>query len=253
MRYPLPVELIKFDSAKLKRIDEKVKEIYRLITFSRDHYADHLLDRFIASNNTLAELLSIKNAQMEAESEEDVQGYIENLNQSIHFVVEEISNGQDFENLAQLFNLFRIISPETHAKHPNKFRTTQVQIGASLCPEPQAIQPLVDQVFYNLKHIDHPVIRAIYLHHELIWIHPFADGNGRTIRIAQNWMLMYNLYPPIFIEDEAGKKIYLNTLESSFKALERAPDQWNSGTASFFDQVMDRILINAERVLHDIS
>ncbi|WP_415376967.1 hypothetical protein [Patiriisocius sp. Uisw_017] len=30
-------------------------------------------------------------------------------------------------------------------------------------------------------------------------IHPFADGNGGTTRIAKNSIYMYDLYPPIYI------------------------------------------------------
>ena len=70
------------------------------------------------------------------------------------------------------------------------------------------------------RSIKNPIIRAIYFHHELIRIHPFADGNGRVTRIAKNWMLMYNLYPPIFINDAVEKKEYINTLSNSFKNID---------------------------------
>mgnify|MGYP000860284119 CR=1 FL=1 len=94
------------------------------------------------------------------------------------------------------------------------------------------------------------VVDAIYFHHELIRIHPFADGNGRITRIAKNWMLMYNLYPPIFINDAHQKKIYINTLASSFRELNRFPQKWNEHTANFFEQELDRLLINSN-LLYD--
>lgn len=83
-----------------------------------------------------------------------------------------------------------------------------MQIGVYLCPNPEELNSLVSQLFYNLESISHPLIKAIYLHHELIRIHPFIDGNGRTVRIAKNWIFMYNLYPLIFIKDEIEKKEY---------------------------------------------
>ncbi len=252
MLYPLAVELIKLNEVKLQRIDSRVKDIYRLITFSRDHYADDLLDRFMTSNNSLAQLLSIKNAQMEAESEEDIQEYLQNLNLAISFVVGEIKEGRNFQHMTQLFELFRIISPQTHAKHPNKFRQGLVQIGKTFCPDANAIPGLVDQTFENISRIAHPVVKAIYFHHEMIRIHPFADGNGRTIRIAKNWMLMYHLYPPIFIKDEAEKMQYISTLEESFGHLDNHPGSWNAATENFFDQELQRIEVNAEIVLQDL-
>ena len=60
-------EIIKIDKKKLRELDEQVKAIYRLITFSRDHLADDLLDGFLNSVHDLQDLLSIKNAQMEAQ------------------------------------------------------------------------------------------------------------------------------------------------------------------------------------------
>jgi len=253
MLYPLPVDLIKLNEDKLKTIDSRVKDIYRLITFSRDHHADDLLDRFLTSNNSLAQLLSIKNAQMEAESEEDIQEYLENLNLAISFIVDEIKDGRNFERMTQLFELFRIISPHTHARHPNKFRQGLVQIGRTICPEPHEIPGLVAQTFDSIFLIHHPVVRAIYFHHEMIRIHPFADGNGRTIRIAKNWMLMYDLYPPIFVKDDIEKKQYINTLEESFGQLESHPGAWNAATEKFFDQELHRIEHNSEIVLQDLQ
>jgi Fic family protein len=68
------------------------------------------------------------------------------------------------------------------------------------------------------------------LHHELIRIHPFADGNGRVTRIAKNWMLLCDLYPPIFINVGPQKKEYVNTLSQSFKKLQTHPKKWNEYT-----------------------
>lgn len=35
----------------------------------------------------------------------------------------------------------------------------------------------------------HPVLVATYLHDELVRIHPFIDGNGRTSRLLMNLYL----------------------------------------------------------------
>lgn len=253
MNYPLPTELISVNQTKLDDIDTGVKDIYRLITFSRDHFADDLLDRFLSANNSLAQLLSIKNAQMEAETEEELAEYLEDLNSAIAFVINEINGGRGFQDLPQLFQLFRLISPYSHGKHPNKFRQSLVQIGEFYCPSPHDIPALVGQTFENMSLIDHPVLRAIYFHHEMIRIHPFVDGNGRTIRIAKNWMLMYELYPPIFIKNETEKHTYIRTLADSFQELDRNPHVWNEATALFFHQELDRIKRSSQGLLEDLQ
>jgi Fic family protein len=104
-----------------------------------------------------------------------------------------------------------------------------------------------------MQSISNPIIRAIYFHHELIRIHPFVDGNGRVTRIAKNWMLMYDLYPPIFINDAPQKKEYIATLANSFKELMNQPNKWNNYTSTFFEQELDRLLVNATLLYESIS
>jgi Fic family protein len=104
-----------------------------------------------------------------------------------------------------------------------------------------------------MNQIENPIIKAIYFHHELIRIHPFIDGNGRTTRIAKNWILMYHLYPPIFIRDEQEKKEYINTLSNSFKSLEANPKRWNDSLNTFFNQELKRIDDNAILIHNSVS
>src|SRR3989344_9306791 len=55
---------------------------------------------------------------------------------------------------------------------------------------------------------------AAYIHHELVKIHPFVDGNGRTARLLMNLILMREGYPPIVIMNRERKK-YFETLEKA--------------------------------------
>jgi Fic family protein len=203
--------------------------------------------------HNLKELVGIKNAQMEAQNEEEAKEYLLNLKVSLDFVIEEIILHNNFEKEIQLFQLLRLVSPETNAIHPNRYRQTLVQIGAHICPEASDVPQLVSELFYKMQSISNPIIRAIYFHHELIRIHPFVDGNGRVTRIAKNWMLMYDLYPPIFINDAPQKKEYIATLANSFKELMNQPNKWNNYTSTFFEQELDRLLVNATLLYESIS
>jgi Fic family protein len=145
------------------------------------------------------------------------------------------------------------VSPEAHKLHPNRYRDRLVQIGGHLCPEPERISDLVTNLFFNMEQIQHPLIKAIYLHHEMIRIHPFVDGNGRITRIAKNWILMYNLYPPIFIKDEIEKKEYIESLSNSFKAIERNQEEWHTETSKFFQQELNRVILSINYILEKIK
>ncbi|MDP4762685.1 MAG: Fic family protein [Salibacteraceae bacterium] len=249
----LPIAEINVDPSKIKEVEQIMKSTFRLITYSRQHLADDLLNTYLTSTTNLQELLSIKNAQMEAQDDEEAKAYVALLNETLLFVANEIKNQVDFNDQVQLFQLFRLISPESHASHPNSYRKTLVQIGNYLCPDPKEIAGLVSELFYNLNTIKNPVIRAIYFHHELIRIHPFIDGNGRTTRIAKNWILMYNLYPPIFIRDEKEKSSYVSTLSNSFALLDRQPKRWNDALSAFFDQELDRLRFNSLLVYNSVK
>lgn len=249
----LPIKEIKINQVKIDKIDHLVKSIYRLIIYSRHHLDDDLLDTYLASIHKLQELLSLKNAQMEAQTEEEAKEYLKNLKRSLDFIIEEIINHINFEKELQLFQLLRLISPETNAIHPNRYRQTLVQIGSHICPDKNIVPQLVSELFYQMQAITNPIIRAIYFHHELIRIHPFADGNGRVTRIAKNWMLMYDLYPPIFINDAPQKKEYITTLSKSFRELDHSPKKWNEHTETFFEQELDRLLVNATLLYETVN
>jgi deoxyadenosine/deoxycytidine kinase len=143
----LPIEEIKVNHTKINKIDHLVKSIYRLIIYSRHHIDDDLLDTYLTSVQELQELLSLKNAQMEAQNEEEAEEYLKNLKVSLDFVIEEIILHHNFEKELQLFQLLRLVSPETNAIHPNRYRQTLVQVGAHICPDKDAVPNLVQNSY----------------------------------------------------------------------------------------------------------
>jgi len=53
-----------------------------------------------------------------------------------------------------------------------------------------------------------------------------------------------DLYSPIFINDAAQKKEYITTLSKSFRQLNNFPNKRNEHTENFFEQELDRFLVN---------
>ncbi len=60
----------------------------------------------------------------------------------------------------------------------------------------------------------HPAERSALLHIDLVKIHPFTDGNGRTARLMQNFELMKEGFLPLIIKKEQ-RLVY-------YKALDKA-------------------------------
>ncbi|KXG08349.1 Adenosine monophosphate-protein transferase and cysteine protease IbpA [Anoxybacillus sp. P3H1B] len=62
----------------------------------------------------------------------------------------------------------------------------------------------------------HPVPLAAKLHFRLVYIHPFADGNGRTARLMMNFILMHHGYPPAIIKASPEHRLkYYESLEKA--------------------------------------
>ena len=74
-----PADDLQVNHEKLKEIKRPIDATLRLITFSRQHLADDLLDAYVTKTTKLKGLFSIKNAQMEAETEEDARLYTQLL------------------------------------------------------------------------------------------------------------------------------------------------------------------------------
>ncbi len=85
-------------------------------------------------------------------------------------------------------------------------------VGANFTPpNARKVSDLLDQLIAFTN--DNPlglndIILATVFHHRLVWIHPFFDGNGRTVRLAMNLLLMRAGFPPAIILKNDRKKYY---------------------------------------------
>lgn len=72
---------------------------------------------------------------------------------------------------------------------------------------PKLMQSFIDWIGNNKRKI-HPVELAGILHHKLVFIHPFFDGNGRTSRLAMNIIFMQTGFPLVIVLKNDRKKYY---------------------------------------------
>jgi Fic family protein len=125
--------------------------------------------------------------------------------------------------------LHRIFYYRIDKNKAGKYRKEVVFISGTdyIPPQPQDIPALMKNLTNQIsiwREKYHPVEFSALLHGDIVTIHPFVDGNGRTARLIMNLALLQENYiiiliPPILREE------YINTLK-----------EYNKGkTKSFID------------------
>ena len=102
------------------------------------------------------------------------------------------------------------------------YRTVPVMIAGSahVPPQPYLIAPQMEAFMERFREMEtvgvHPILIATYLHDELVRIHPFIDGNGRTSRLLMNLYLLRHGYTLVNLKgSNEAKAAYYKALEVS--------------------------------------
>ena len=127
-----------------------------------------------------------------------------------------------------------------------------------IAPKPEYVDKLMRQLFDFIKRnkdIIHPLILSSVFHYEFVFIHPFSDGNGRTVRLWQNilltkWKSIFE-YVPI----ETAIKKYQNDY---YKAMANCNAKGDSTEFIEFmlkmiDEVLDDLIKNANIEIEHIN
>lgn len=75
---------------------------------------------------------------------------------------------------------------------------------------PEDVPEEMSELMAELADIEdrHALTAAAYFHAKFENIHPFADGNGRTGRLAMNYFLVTHGHPPVTIHEEDRREYY---------------------------------------------
>ncbi len=109
-------------------------------------------------------------------------------------------------------NIHQLILKGIDNENAGRYRKENVTIKGAVHTPPDFVKipELMEKLVLNYETWNkyHPIIRAALLHGELVKIHPFIDGNGRTSRLVMNLDLMNHGYNPIIIKKENRLEYY---------------------------------------------
>lgn len=134
-------------------------------------------------------------------------------------------------------------------EQPGSYRQHTLFMPAStLTPsEPSQIENDIDWLtdyFLSNKEKLHPIVLASNIHEQLIRIHPFRDGNGRTSRLVMNGILQHFEYPMAIIPgNQKAKRAFIEEL----RGADRKQSQYSDQMPRFKDDGMQIYLSNKIR------
>lgn len=112
-----------------------------------------------------------------------------------------------------IMDIHALVLQKIEKEYSGRYRSFAVRIQGAPFSPPNALKvsELMEELVQWMNHEDldlHPLIKATIYHHRFVWIHPFIDGNGRTVRLTFNLHLMRDGYPPVIILRNDRKKYY---------------------------------------------
>lgn len=163
-----------------------------------------------------------------------------NHTEALAFVFDLIDKDKRHTFSEQLIRtLHQLVVLDTEKEWAGKYRTSNVLITGTDHKPPEAtevarlMRDLIDWLRTERTKL-HPVELSAILHHKLVHIHPFFDGNGRTARLAMNVSLLQKGYPLVIILKNDRKKYY--------RVLARADKNDYAPLLTFIAQAVERSL-----------
>ena len=125
---------------------------------------------------------------------------IQNVEDALAFIDETINHKTDFEiNEAFIKELHRIavewLSREGD-RTPGEYRKLPIAIDGAehIPPKALEVQYYMDELIEFINRDDEPkydLLKVALSHHRFVWIHPFGNGNGRTVRLLTYAQLVH--------------------------------------------------------------
>lgn len=109
-------------------------------------------------------------------------------------------------------SIHQLVLKDIDDGNAGRYRRENVTIkGAThIPPDYLKVPELMEKLILSYENWEefHPIIQATLLHGELVKIHPFVDGNGRTSRLLMNLDLMSHGYNPVIIKKDNRLEYY---------------------------------------------
>lgn len=216
---PLVEEL---DNNLLNRIDQKRDELLMIPESSsglkrikKEAYFQHIYHSVGIEGNTLnlAQTRMIVETRMAIGGKSLIEhNEVLGLDAALRYINSTLVHRIGAITLEDILEIHRRVLGFVDLLEGGRLRTTQVFVGNHVPPGPSKLQILMKDFIRWLNSPEtlsmHPIRFAALAHYKLVYIHPFADGNGRTSRLLMNLILMQSGFPPVIVPKTDRGKYY---------------------------------------------
>ena len=216
--------------------------------------------------NTLSELDldRLETGESLPASRQYMQKEVQNILDALNILLKESTIGQNQEptTINQLRRFHEMVGKDLGDAYGElgHFRRNNVTVGNYRPPSFEQVDELVQKFcdwllkeFHYTKgqNFDEAVLQAIVSHVYLVWIHPFADGNGRTARLLE-----FNLLLRAGVPDIASHLLsnhYNNTRDQYYRELQHAEHTGNLTDFILYalEGFRDGLEYDVLRIIHD--
>lgn len=154
--------------------------------------------------------------------------------EALHYVRELAGRAEPLTEM-DVRNLHRLVmlrsAPAIAGRYADQGRYVLTETGRHSFPSPAEVPALMGDLVRWLGGAAASPATAFDAHRQLVGIHPFNDGNGRTARVLMNLILIRGGYPPVAIRPE-DRAAYIDALQNA---------QAGRGTAAFERLLYERL------------
>jgi Fic family protein len=215
--------------------------------------------------NTLTEeeLTQILSGQDVSSSKKYQQQEVQNIIDAFNIILKELVREKSptiisMELIKRFNNMVGKNIGEAFGGNPGQLRRRNVTVGAYRPPPFEEVENLVKKLCGWLMHefhygheqnFDEAVIEAVVTHVYIAWIHPFLDGNGRTARLLEFYLLLRAGVPSI--ASHILSNHYNNTRTEYYRQLQRASE--TGDLSAFIEYALEGFrdgLGNTVKIIH---
>ncbi len=213
--------------------------------------------RIEGNNTTIAEYIETKLESGDLTDGEDIKE-IRNIEESMAFIEDNVSdysiNRMFLSEMHKMIVKGLTAPPSGEGDHtPGDYRRVNVQIAKSshIPPDWTRVEDYMNELYEFIFREDgskYDLLKTAIAHHRFVWIHPFGNGNGRTVRLFTYSMLVkagFNVNVGRILNPTA---VFCSNRDEYYKYLSLADSGTEEGILEWCTYVLRGLKVEIEKI-----